>query len=230
MIRHRAWFFAASGLFALFGAFTLLTAPLNLDIDFKAGTALDVSLNQPITLIKATALIQDAGFKPATVVISGDQKNQISAQFEKGLNAAQVTQIVASFKKDYGSSVASQENTANLPSARELVLKATCAIAFSILGIFIFVTWRFGWQYGLASTVGILNSAFFVLSIFSIFHSEIDVTFIAAIMTVIGYSAHATIVVFDRIRENMQMIKPTCVADLTDLVNQSIWQTLKRSI
>lgn len=230
VIRHRIWFFTASALFALFGAFTLLTTPLNLDVDFKSGTALDVSLNQPITQIKATALIEEAGFKPATVVIGGDQKNQIFAQFDNALNPVQVAQIVDSFKKNYGSSVASQENTTDPFSARELIFKAVYAIAFSILGIFGYVTWRFGWQYGVAATVGILNSAFFVVSMFAIFHYEIDVTFIAAILTIIGFSAQNTIVVFDRIRENMQLVNPTCVADLTALVNQSIWQTLKRSI
>lgn len=229
-VKYRHWFFGLSGLIALAGAFTLFTTPLNLDIDFKAGTALDVALNQPITQDKATTIMADAGIVPATVAIAGDKSNQIAARFDDVLNASQINQIIGGFKQEYGSSVAFQENTADPAVAQELVVKAIYAIAFAILGIFLFVIFRFGWQFAIAATVGIFNSAFFVLSMFSIFKYEIDVTFIAAILTVIGYSVNDTIVVFDRIRENWQLEQAENSQDLERLVNQSVWQTVRRSI
>jgi preprotein translocase SecF subunit len=230
LVRHRFWFFAASGLFALVGAFTLLTTPLNLDIDFKAGTALDVSISQSITQDKATTIMEDAGIHPATVAIAGDKSTQIAARFDNVLNADEINKIIDRFKKEYGSSVAFQENTADPTVAQELVVKTIYAIALAILGIFLFVNWRFGWTFAIAATVGILNSAFFVLSTFAIFKYEIDVTYIAAILIVIGYSVNDTIVVFDRIRENWQLNKMHSVEDLASLVNHSIWQVSKRSI
>lgn len=141
-----------------------------------------------------------------------------------------MNKIVDAFKKEYGSSVAFQENTADPAVAQELVVKAIYAIGFAILGVFIFVALRFEWRFAIAAIVGVFNSAFFVLGMFSIFKYEIDVTFIAAILTVIGYSVNDTIVVFDRIRENLQFSEPKTFEDLAKLVNQSIWQTLRRSI
>lgn len=229
-VKNRFWFFALSGLFAVIGVFTLFTSPLNLDIDFKAGTALDVAINQSITHDKATTIMEDAGIAPATVAIAGSQSNQIAARFDNVLNATQINQIISGFKKEYGSSVAFQENTADPGIAQELVVKAIYAICCAILGIFIFVALRFEWRFAIAATIGVLNSAFFVLSMFAIFKYEIDVTFIAAILTVIGYSVNDTIVVFDRIRENLQLFDVHTPSELASLVSQSIWQTVRRSL
>lgn len=91
--------------------------------------------------------------------------------------------------------------------AQVLVVKAIDAIAFAILGIFIFVSFRFEWWFAFAALIAILNSAFFVLSMFAIFKYEIDITFIAAILTVIGASVNDTIIVFDRIWKNLPMFK-----------------------
>jgi preprotein translocase SecF subunit len=222
--------FLLSGLFALVGAYTLATSPLNLDIDFKAGTALDIAISQPIDQEKAIGLMEDAGISPATVAIGGPQSNQIAARFDNVLNGTEVNQIVDRFKKDYGSSVAYQENTADPIVANQLATQAIYAIAFASLGIFAFVWIRFDWKFAIAAILGILNSAFFVLSTFAIFKYEIDVTFIAAILTVIGYSVNDTIVIFDRIRENIEQVGAQSVIILSTLVNQSIWQMLRRSI
>ncbi len=229
-VKNRIWFFALSVLFTLFGIFTLVTTPLNLDIDFKAGTALDIAINQSIDQDKAADLISQAGIKPATVTIGGTQNNQIAARFDNVLNSSEINHIISGFKKQYGSSVAFQENTANPAVAQELVVKAIYAISLAMLGIFVFVTWRFEWRFAIAATIGILNSGFFVLSMFAIFKYEIDVTFIAAILTVIGYSVNDTIVVFDRIRENLLFSQVNTTEELESLVNKSIWQTFRRSI
>lgn len=154
---------------AIAATFSLLTTPLNLDIDFKAGTALDVTINQAIAQEKATSIMEDAGIPPATVEIAGDQNNQIAARFDDVLDAEQVNKIVDAFKKEYGSSVAFQENTADPAVAQELVVKAIYAIGFAILGVFIFVALRFEWRFAIAAIVGVFNSAFFVLGMFSIF-------------------------------------------------------------
>lgn len=229
-VQHRYAFLALSVLIAAVGAFTILTSPLNLDIDFKAGTALDVTINQPIDQETAIATIEDAGIEPATVAIAGTNSTQIAARFDDVLAADDITKIVDAFKEKYGSSVAFQENTADPAIAQQLVTQAIYAIGFAILGVFVFVMMRFGWRYAIAACIAILNSAFFVLCMFSIFKFEIDVTFIAAILTVIGYSVNDTIVVFDRIRENLSFEAASTSEELEDLVNQSIWQILKRSL
>lgn len=229
-VKYRYWFLSLSTIIAIAGAVALMTTPLNLDIEFKAGTALDVAINKSIAQEDATVIMEDAGVPPATVAIGGDGENQIAARFDNVLNSTEVNKIIDAFKAKYGPSVAYQENTADPAVAQELVKKAIWAIGLAILGVFAFVTWRLDWRFALATVIGVLNSAFFVLSIFSIFHKEIDVTFIAAILTVIGYAVNDTIVVFDRIRENLQHSPIETSQDLANLVNGSIWQILKRSI
>jgi SecD/SecF fusion protein len=229
-VKHRNWFFALSASVALIGCISLVTTPLNVDIDFKAGTALDVTINQSIDQEKATTIIKDAGIGPATVAIGGDRQNQIAARFDNVLDAPEINKIIDGFKKEYGARVAFQENTSDPAVAQELVVKALYTIGFAIVGLFIFIAIRFEWRFAVAAVVNVLNSAFFVLSMFAIFKYEIDVTFIAAILTVICYSVNDIIVVFDRIRENLQFEVAETSEELANLVNQSIWQTVRRSI
>lgn len=229
IVKERNWFFALFASLALAGAFALITTPLNLDIEFKAGTALDVFINQPINQEKAISIIEDAVISPATVAIGGDKSNQIAARFDNVLNANEINQVVDAYKKDYGSNVTFTENTADPIVAQALVIQTIYAVAFAIVGIFIFVSVRFGLRFALAALIAVLNSAFFVLSMFAIFKYEIDITFIAAILIVIGYSVNDTTVVFDRIRENWQMFKANPYGELADLVNRSISQTARRS-
>jgi len=229
-VSRRNVFFAASSLIAVAGIFMVMTTPLNYDIDFKAGTALDISVGAPIAQDAAESLMEDAGVPPATVAIGGSNKDQVAARFDDVLNSSQVNDVIAAFREKYGDNVAYQENTANPAVARLLGIQAIRAIAFAVVAIFLFILLRFGWRFAAAAAFNVLNSAFFVVSIFAIFDLEIDVTFIAAILTVIGYSVNDTIVVFDRIRENMGRHKPGTEEALAALVNSSIRQVIKRSV
>ena len=104
-----------------------------------------------------------------------------------------------------------------------------CFIA--MLGIVIYVAFRFEWRMGVATIVGLLHDVFFMVAMFSILRLEVDITFIAAVLTIVGYSINDTIVTFDRIRENINH-RGTIddVAELADIVNKSLRQTLGRSV
>lgn len=110
--------------------------------------------------------------------------------------------------------------------ARQLGLEAIYAILLAIVGSYIFILWRFDWRIATAAILAVANSVLFVISMFAIFWLEIDVTFIAALPTVIGYSLNETVIVFDRIRQN----RSAPVGGLAGLINLSIQQTLRRSI
>jgi len=229
-VRLRWIFFALSLAIALYGTYTIFTVPLNLDIDFKAGTALDITLPKSIDQDTATSIMADAGVPPATLAVGGAKSNQIAARFDDVLNPVGIDRLINAFKQKYGENVVYDENTYDPTIAQGLVVKAIETIILAMIGIFVFVTIRFGWQFAVAGTIAFLFTAYFVLCMFSIFQDEIDVTFIAAILTVIGYSINDTIVIFDRIRENLKMTKVTTSAELSALVNISIRQMLKRSI
>jgi len=229
-VKNRNKFFVISTFIAAVGIVMLFTTELNYDIDFKAGTALDITLNESINQTEAEGIMEDAGIEPATVAIGGNDDNHIAARFDDVLEEDDVSTIIGAFKEDYGENVVYEENTYDPAVAQELTTKAMYAVAIAIIGIVAFVTIRFEWRFAIAATVTILNSAFFVIAMFAIFKFEIDVTFIAAILTVIGYSTNNTIVVFHRIRENLKLSTVTTGQELASLVNRSVWQTMTRSI
>lgn len=98
-------------------------------------------------------------------------------------------------------------NTVDTEMSKELARNAIYAVLISCLGIIIYVSIRFEWRFALAAIVSLIHDAFMVVAIFSIFRLEVDLTFIIAVLTIIGYSINDTIVIFDRIRENLRFGK-----------------------
>ena len=229
-VKHRYKFFVISAVIGAIGAFMLFTTELNYDIDFKAGTALDITLDKSITQDDATSIMENAGVPPATVAIGGQNNNQIAARFDNVLKSDDVNSIINAFKDNYTKNVVYEENTYDPAVAQDLETKAVYVILTAIAAIVVFVAIRFSWRFSIASAISVLNSAFFVLAMFVIFKLEIDVTFIAAILTVIGFATYNTIVIFDRIRENLKLHTIKNHEELHTVINQSIWQMMTRSI
>jgi preprotein translocase SecF subunit len=227
ILKNRNIFLLATSLILIIGIGSIAFSSFNYDIDFKAGTALDVTLPTSIDQENATSVMEDAGIPPATVAVGGKDSNQIAARFDDVLTHEQVTTVVDAFKNEYGESVAYVENTSDPSVAQQLAFKAIIAILLAVGAMFIFITLRFNWRIATAATIGIISVGLFVLSVFSLFKLEIDVTFIAAMLTIIGYAANEVVVVFDRVRENSNL---TNGENPTSIMNLSIKQVFTRSI
>lgn len=217
---------AGCALFLLAGGYSVVTKPLNLDVEFKAGTALDIKIPQPITQDVATELIAKSGIDPATVAIGGNDRNMIASRFDDVLDTGQVNTVVEQFRQAYGQDVAFAENTADPGVAKSLAQRSVMVVLLSLFGTALFILWRFNWRMSLASMVSVISSVLFVMSCYALFHLEIDITFIAAMLIVIGYALNEAVVVFDRIRE--RLVHDGRVS--TELVNTSIQQVVKRSL
>jgi len=227
-VRRR--FFLISSVITLIGIVALLVAGLSYGVDFTSGSRLDISVGTSLTKEEAEATFQDAGMAvPPELTIGGDN-DRVSVRFDKVLTDDERTGLIDSFKSTFGEAVSYEENTVDAGMAKELGQKAIIAVAIASIGIIIYVSIRFEWRFAFASIVALFHDAFIVVSIFSIFRLEVNLPFVAAVLTIIGYSINDTIVVFDRIRENLKKAKIKHVDDLAALVNQSIWQTLTRSI
>lgn len=227
VLKHRNIFLLAASVILIICIGGVAFSSFNYDIDFKAGTALDVTLPTAIDQENATSTMEDAGIPPATVAVGGKDSNQIAARFDDVLTHEQVVTLVDAFKNEYGESVAYVENTSDPSVAQQLAVKAIMAIMLSLGAMFIFVAFRFNWRIAAVATTGIVSVGLFVLGVFSLFKLEIDVTFIAAMLTIIGYAANEVVVVFDRVRENTRR---TNEANPTNIMNQSIKQVFTRSI
>jgi SecD/SecF fusion protein len=230
IVKHSKKFYTFSIIVTILGIITLAIHGLTLGVDFKAGTSLDIAVGQTIDKPKAEELFKNAELVPAGLTIGGNIGDRVSARFDKVLNADEVNKIMDQFTKTYGDKVSKEENTVDTELAKELALKALYGVLIACLGIIIYVSIRFEWRFALAAIVSLLHDAFMVISIFSILKLEVNLPFVAAILTIIGYSINDTIVIFDRIRENTRFAKLRDKADLKELVNKSIWQTMTRSI
>lgn len=229
-IKHRNKFFAISILIIVIGLVFLLLSGLNFGVDFKAGTSIDVATGKPVDKDQAQAILKEAGLEAESLSIGGNNSDHISARFDVVLDDVTVQKVTAAAKATFGDQVSLEVNTVSPDIARELGEKAIYAVLIASVMIALYVSIRFEWRFALSAIITILHDAIIVICIFTIFHLKVDLPFIAAVLTVIGYSINDKIVVFDRIRENLRFSKIRNEQDLSRMINDSIWQTMSRNI
>jgi len=221
------YFYIFSIVLTVMGLVFLATFGLNYSVDFKAGSNVDVSLSKNITTQQLLPAISDLGIGSEPSITQGDQR--INIRYDQVLEPNQDEQIKAAILK-LDDKASFEINTVDTEMAKELARNAIYAVLISCIGIIIYVSIRFEWRFALAAIVALMHDAFMVVAIFSIFRLEVDLTFIVAVLTIIGYSINDTIVIFDRIRENLRFAKQKNYEDLKVLVNNSVSQTLMRSL
>jgi SecD/SecF fusion protein len=205
----------------------LLTRGLNYGVDFQSGSNVDISLSKPLTTEQIESVLAEAGIGEDASVTPGNDR--VNIRFSQVLTEDQDLKLRSGIEK-LDDTATFEINTVDPEMAKELGRNAIYAVLLSCIGIIIYVSIRFEWRFAIAAIVALLHDAFVVISIFSILGLEVDLTFIIAVLTIIGYSINDTIVIFDRIRENLRFAKIKRSSDLKDLVNKSLHQTLGRSI
>jgi preprotein translocase subunit SecF len=231
IVSHRNKFFAFSLAITVIGLITLLVFGLNYGVDFKAGTAVDVSLENKATKSEINESIERAKIEKAEELrIGGDQQDRITLRFAEVLTDKQVYALEKEMRASFGDKTAFEVNVVDPEIARELARSAIIGVIIASIGIVIYTIIRFEWRFAIAAIIALLHDAFIVVSFFSIFQLEVNLPFVAAVLTIIGYSINDTIVIFDRIRENLRFTKKKTFENISILVNDSIWQTMTRSI
>jgi preprotein translocase subunit SecF len=229
-VGKRKWFFFISAVLLGAGILSLLIQGLNLGIDFKSGTRIDISVKQPADVEQAKKEFEKLGYEDP-FVRSGQEGKVLIFRTDEALDKDRVLQIQKHFQKFYGDDFAGfQEQRIDPVIGRELARNAIIATLLASIGIILYMTIRFEYRFAVAAVLALVHDALFVIGAFSILQLEVDVVFIAAVLTIIGYSVNDTIVIFDRIRELMALVKPKSWEDLSRVVNESIHQTLIRSI
>jgi preprotein translocase subunit SecF len=229
-VKNRNKYFIFSIGLTLVGIISLILFQLNLGVDFKAGTNIDVSIGQSVTQQDIKTTLDEAGFPDETPTIGGANNDRATIRFNDILDQEQSAKVLEALKAKYGEDISSEVNVVSPDLARELGIKTIWAILIASLGIMVYVMIRFEWRFALASNISILYDSFVVIAIFSIFRFEVDLPFIAAVLTTLGYSINDKIVIFDRIRENLRFSQHKNEEQLAHLVNASIWQTMARNL
>ena len=225
----RKKFYVISAVLLISGVTVLGIFKLNLGIDFSQGTRVEVLADQPVTKAELSTYLDKIGHPTDDIVISGDTKNIGVIRYKEDFSQEEVNKFKADLATEYGSDP--NISTVSPTVGKELAKNAIYALLIAALGIIIYVAFRFEWRMGVASIIGLFHDAFFMVAIFSILRLEVDITFIAAVLTIVGYSINDTIVTFDRIRENINHRgRIDNEAELADIVNKSLRQTLGRSV
>jgi preprotein translocase subunit SecF len=235
-VKNRNKFFLISAALLIAGLIMIAISGMSFGVDFKAGTNIDLVVGKQMDLAKVGEILHglttngDVKSKYADPTIGGNNNDRVSIRFDDVLDDATVNKIQKAFSNAYSAEVSKEVNTVDPQLAKELLMKAVYAVAISSVLICLYVSIRFEWRFALAAIIAILHDAFMVIAVFAIFRMEINLPFLAAVLTTIGYSINDKIVIFDRIRENLRFAKLKTDADLVALVNDSIWQTMARNI
>ena len=227
-LKHRKKFFMLSTLLVVAGVIIILLFKLNLGIDFASGTRIEVLADKSITAQEIETEMRKVDLEVDDVVLAGAENEVGVARFIGVLEPQKIAEVKSHFKELYGSEP--NVSTVSPTVGKELARNAMFGVLIASIGIIIYVSIRFEFYMALASIIALLHDAFFIIAFFSITRLEVDITFIAAVLTIVGYSINDTIVTFDRIRELYKKKKVKTVEDLQFIVNRSLQQTFTRSI
>lgn len=236
IIGKRYWYLLISAIIIIPGLISLLVPPgLQLGVDFTGGTLWEMKFNQPAPSAQVKTIFADHGLGDVVVQTSGEGTIMVRSK-EIGSESQLKRDLQTALRQQFGDYTELQFQSVGPAVAGETTGYATAAVAAVALGILIYLWWAFrrvpsSFRYGICAIIALLHDAFLVLGVFSIlgklFHVEIDSLFVTALLTVIGFSVHDTIVVFDRIRENMGR---RARESFEEVVNHSVLQTLGRSL
>ena len=222
-IKRRKVFYIISLLIIIPGLVSLVMNGLNLGIDFTGGSIVQVQMDSSVQSAQVRSALKEIGMERADVSKSGNQFLIRTTE----LDQEQTRQLLDALESKFKNVEFLSAESVGAAIGKELTNKAILAVIIAAFAMLIYITIRFEWTFGVAAIVSEIHDVLFVLGLFSLFQWEINTSFIAAILTVVGYSINDTIVIFDRIRENLRMKRKE---DYANLVNRSITQSLNRSI
>src|SRR3984957_11696783 len=238
IVGKRNWYFTFSLLIIIPGVISLFLWGLNLSIDFTGGSEMTFTYPQKVNE-KIVADVKNSFNSEKIKVISFQESgNQVTVR-TAALSSEQDDAVLKNLQKEDGGVTQQQFETIGPVVGSEITTNALYAIVVASLLIVLYIAWAFrgvrkpmsSWRFGVCAIIALLHDALVVLGIFSLlghfFGVEVDSLFVTALLTVIGFSVHDTIVVFDRIRENLRR---NITATFPQVVNDSILQTLVRSL
>lgn len=229
-MRYAPVMLALSGLLVLISLISLATRGLNLGIDFTGGTLVEVQYPAPVELEQVHAALAGQGLDKAVVQYFGTRSEvlvripasvtgssgELSTRVLEALAIGQADKVALKRVEFVGPQVGS-----------ELITNAALALLYAILAIGAYVAFRFEYRFAIGAIVSLLHDAIITVGFCSLFQIEFDLTVVAAVLTVIGYSINDTVVIYDRIRENFPRMRK---ASTREVINRSVNETMTRTI
>lgn len=220
--------FAFSLLLILVAIGSLATRGLNFGIDFTGGTLIEVGYSQPQELEPIRSVLQEGGFDAAQVQYFGSSREVLIRLAPREESQAELSSRLLSLLQQHNADVEMRRvEFVGAQVGEELTEKGGLAMLYALIGILVYVTLRFEYRFSVGAVAALVHDVTITLGMFSVTQMEFDLTVLAALLAIIGYSLNDTIVVFDRIRENFRKIRKSGPAGV---MNASINQTLSRTL
>lgn len=230
IVKNYKIFFSITIIFLIIGIGSMLVRGFNLGIDFTGGSIMDLSFNKPVTVAEVRDVLKEHNLGNSIIQL----ESKDGAQSAQGVLIRTVViddgvrrEVMNDLKGKLGDFQIQRVEQVGATIGGELIQQAVMAIVLSWVLMIGYITMRFEFKFAIAAIIALIIDVLVTLSYFSLFHMEMDSSFVAALLTVVGYSINGTIVIFDRIRENLKIHRRS--ESLSDMIDSSIWQTMTRT-
>lgn len=231
IVKNYKIFFSITIIFLLIGFGSIVTRGFNLGIDFTGGSIVDLTFENPVNVAQVRDVLKEHDMGNSIIQLeNSDGKTEANSVLirtgvveDTGLRAT-----MNDLQSKLGNYQIQRVEQVGATIGSELVQQAAMAIVLSWVLMIAYITFRFEFKFAIAAIIALIIDVLVVLSYFSLFQMEMDSSFVAALLTVVGYSVNGTIVIFDRIRENLKIHRRS--ESLGEMVDNSIWQCMTRTI
>jgi preprotein translocase subunit SecF len=230
-MRHALVFNIISALTFAAAVFFLVSKGLHLSIEFTGGTVMEVSYTKPADLERIRQTVGTLGFTDSQVQSFGTAQDVlIRLPVQKGKTSAQAsTQVLEALKADDATVSLRRVEFVGPQVGEELAHDGLTALAFVVVGIMIYLAFRFEWKFAVAAIIANLHDVIIILGFFAFFQWEFSLTVLAAVLAVLGYSVNESVVVFDRVRETFRD-RRFGKLETADVMNHAITSTISRTV
>lgn len=231
IVKNYKIFFSITIIFLLIGFGSIVTRGFNLGIDFTGGSIVDLTFENPVNVAQVRDVLKEHDMGNSIIQLeNSDGKTEANSVLIR-TGVVEDTELRATMndlQSKLGNYQIQRVEQVGATIGSELVQQAAMAIVLSWVLMIAFITFRFEFKFAIAAIIALIIDVLVVLSYFSLFQMEMDSSFVAALLTVVGYSVNGTIVIFDRIRENLKIHRRS--ESLGEMVDNSIWQCMTRTI
>ena len=213
----------------IFAIFIIAIKGLNLGVDFTGGTMMEVSYPEAANIEKIRETLKETGLEDSQVQNFGTEEDVlIRLPIRENLSIAELSEKVSIALKSSDSSMeVKRVESVGSQVGDELYENGALAVLFVCIGIMLYLTMRFEWRFAIAAIVANMHDVIIILGFFAFFQWEFNLTVLAAVLAVLGYSVNESVVVFDRVRENFRKMRK---AKVSEVINNAITRTMSRTI
>ena len=231
IVKNYKIFFSITIIFLLIGFGSIVTRGFNLGIDFTGGSIVDLTFENPVSVAQVRDVLKEHDMGNSIIQLeNSDGKTEANSVLIRTgvVEDTELRATMSDLQSTLGNYQIQRVEQVGATIGSELVQQAAMAIVLSWVLMIAYITFRFEFKFAIAAIIALIIDVLVVLSYFSLFQMEMDSSFVAALLTVVGYSVNGTIVIFDRIRENLKIHRRS--ESLGEMIDNSIWQCMTRTI